>query len=289
MQLGSMLESTPVGCRGVFSLSACRPYDVLFGFQVHKSLFGLCLALLVCWRRFAWLENKIGTLGFLLWFAWSSVVLHGSYCLGMFALTAFVGPSVIHQEVHGLFPLITANLVLSIRDSGNTDVWLWPLPFHVSVRAFPLVVMGISWFLHWDAHLDIVFAYCLASACPSWFREPAPGHLARVEQTSPGQWLLTWLQASDRFVCRQPCSTEATLTPLAPTKEAASIPPPPADVAPATSLPPAPPPAMYWAPQGNPGNDSVNAVDGAVVADTAAAGDCAAAGDAEDGLDEQLL
>mmetsp|Transcript_52405 Transcript_52405/g.94072 ORF Transcript_52405/g.94072 Transcript_52405/m.94072 type:complete len:325 (-) Transcript_52405:56-1030(-) len=232
LQIGKTLESTPVGCRLVFSLSVgsyllfifnhhefisldlvCRPVDVIFGWQVqrlflasfvHTSLLGLLLALLVCWRRFSWLERQTGTLGFLVWFAWSSAVLHSAHCLAMLCLSPILGWDLLGSEVHGLFPILTANLVLSIKDSDSSTVWLWPLPFHVSIRAFPVVIIGLSWLFHLQVHFDVITAYILASTCPAWFMEPSQDMLDRLEQTTAAKWLLAQLQVSDAFVFRQP-------------------------------------------------------------------------------------
>lgn len=234
LQIGHILESTPVGCRLVFCLSVCsyvlfifnhhefisldlvcRPVDVIFGWQVqrlflasfvHTSCLGLSLALLVCWRRFSWLERQTGTLGFLVWFAWSSAVLHSAHCLAMLCLSPILGWDLLGSEVHGLFPLLTANLVLSIKDSDSSTVWLWPLPFHVSIRAFPVVIIGLSWLFHLQVHFDVITAYVLASTCPVWFVEPSQDTLDRLERTAAAKWLLAQLQVSDAFVFRQPAS-----------------------------------------------------------------------------------
>ncbi|CAE8695302.1 unnamed protein product [Polarella glacialis] len=241
--LGKTLETTPLGCRLVFSISAgyyllyvldhhdfvglnvvCRPVDVLYGLQLqrlvqasfaHKTLLGLLVALLVCCRRFAWLEHRAGTLGFLVCFFSTSVMLHGLYCVAALLLSPVLGAWVLNQEVHGLYPLVVANLVASIKDSDNSTVWLWPLPFHVSVRAFPVFIIGLSWFLHWSAHLDVVAAYFIALALPSWFEEPSPGLLDKVEQMPAGRWLLSWLQGYGSFVCRPPSCTSSLSASLA--------------------------------------------------------------------------
>lgn len=230
--LGRTLENTPLGCRLVFITCicyyllyildhhafvtldvVCRPGDVLHHFQiqrllqasfVHTSFFGLLAALLVCGRRFAWIENRSGTLGFLIWFVWASLILHGSYCIVALLLSPFLGDWILADEVHGLFPLVVASLVSSIKDSDNTTVWLWPLPYHVSVRFFPLFVVLLSWLLHWTTHLDVVTAYFFAGAFPALLEEPSASFLDRAEESSLGRFALSWLQASDSFVFRQP-------------------------------------------------------------------------------------
>lgn len=192
----------------------CRPVDVIYGFQlqrlllaslVHTSLPGLCLALLICWRRFAWLERRAGTLGFVVWFIWCSLIVHSIYCLGALVLAAIVGAQgPLDGEVHGLLPLLTANLVASIKGTDASTVWLWPFPLHVPVRAFPIVVVAMSWSLHFEAHLDVIAAYAVASIFPSLLDEPGTVVLDMVEQVSLGKLLVVVLQSSDAFVCRPP-------------------------------------------------------------------------------------
>lgn len=232
MPLDNLLERTPLGSRIVFGLCigvyalfcldhhtfvtldlTCRPLDVVYGLQVqrlllasfaHTSLPGLCLAIAVSWRRFAWLESQFGTMGFLLWFMWCSVLLHATYCLAWALLAPILGGESTGSEVHGLFPLLTASLVLSMHASDAAEVWLWPLPLHVSVRFLPLVVIALAWLLHWEAHYDVAVAYVLARAAP-WLIEPEVLRIAeRAEQTALGKLLLSKLQDSDAFVCRPP-------------------------------------------------------------------------------------
>ncbi|CAJ1460144.1 unnamed protein product, partial [Effrenium voratum] len=146
-----LLERTPLGCRVVFGLCGgyyllyvldhhlfvglnivCRPVDVIRGWQLqrllqasfaHSSLLGLLLAVLVSWRRFACLENRAGTLAFLLWFILSSVLLHSIYCIVALVSWPFVGDWLMNSEVHGLFPVLVANLVASIKDTDNSYIW----------------------------------------------------------------------------------------------------------------------------------------------------------------------
>lgn len=233
LNIGKTLDNTPLGCRIVFGLSTafyvlytvdhhlfigldlvCRPADVIYGLQlqrlvlasfVHTSLIGLVVAVALSWRRFAWLEHHSGTLGFLIWFVWTSVLLHGTFCLVALFLATIFGQGLLTGEVHGLFPLLTANLVASIKDSDSSTVWLWPLPFHVSVRAFPLVVIGLTWILHLEAHFDVIVAYALAALCPQWLVEPPSEFLDKAEQSPFGGWLLSRLTVFEAFVCRQPC------------------------------------------------------------------------------------
>lgn len=259
LQLGNMLENTPIGCRITFVLCAatcalykvnhhlfvtldlvCRPVDVVYGWElqrlllasfVHKTLVSLLLALGICWRRFSWLEHQSGTLGFVLWFTWVSVILHGAYC-GLIVILALVaGDALLESEVRGLFPLIIANLVASIKDTDNSTVWLWPLPFHISVRAFPLIVIALSWLLHLEAHVDVLIAYALGATCPEWFFQPSASFLNRVEDWGAGKWLLHRLQGFEGFVARPPessttsCSTgsvaSSSLLPALPLVEGA--------------------------------------------------------------------
>lgn len=224
--------NTPLGCRIVFALTTCtyllfkfkhhefitlditcRPGDVIYFLQIQRLLFasfahttvsGLVLGVAVCWRRFSWLEHQHGTLGFLLWFVWSSVFLHGSYCIAAFFTTPFFGDSLMDGEVHGLLPLLTANLVLGLRDQDIKEVWLWPLPIYVSTKMFPLVLIGISWFCHFEAHFDVVFAYCAALVMPEAILEPGPQILDMLEASPLGQIGVQHLQRSDAFVCRLP-------------------------------------------------------------------------------------
>mmetsp|Transcript_34179 Transcript_34179/g.92530 ORF Transcript_34179/g.92530 Transcript_34179/m.92530 type:complete len:301 (-) Transcript_34179:117-1019(-) len=227
-----LLARTPLGSRVVFGVCifvyvlysldhhafvaldlTCRPVDVVYGLQVqrlllasfaHTSLPGLCLALALCWRRFAWLENQFGTMGFLLWFMWCSVLLHAVYCLAYVLFAPILGGGIAGSEVHGLFPLLTASLVLGIHSSDAGAVWLWPLPLHVDVRVLPLVVIALAWILHWEAHYDVAVAYLLARAAP-WLVEPEVLRITeRAEQTALGKVLLARLQDSDAFVCRPP-------------------------------------------------------------------------------------
>eukprot|EP00913_Durusdinium_trenchii_P001727 g1598.t1 len=193
-------ETTPLGCRIVFGLCGgyyllylldhhlfvglnvvCRPRDVLFGWQLqrllqasfaHSSFLGLLLALLVSWRRFAWLENRAGTVAFLGWFVMSSLILHSTYCMVAFLSQPFLGQWLMDSEVHGLYPVLVANLVSSLKDTDSSSVWLWPLPFHVSTKHFPLVVMTLSWLLHMDSHLDVSVSYFTAVLVPELFQEP---------------------------------------------------------------------------------------------------------------------
>ena len=225
------LENTPLGCRIVFGLCAgyyllsilephlflelhavCRPRDVIYGWQIHRllqasfahsSILGLLLAALVSWRRFAGLENRAGTMAFLVWFVVTSFILHSAYCLLAILSLPFLGDWLMNSEVHGLYPVLVANLVTSIKETDNGSVWLWPLPFHVSTRSFPLVVMTLSWLLHMDSHLDVSVAYFAAVAAPDLFEEPNNSFLDRVEQAL-GKSFLGLLQAFDCFVCRPP-------------------------------------------------------------------------------------
>mmetsp|Transcript_76629 Transcript_76629/g.228384 ORF Transcript_76629/g.228384 Transcript_76629/m.228384 type:complete len:290 (+) Transcript_76629:120-989(+) len=230
--VANLLARTPLGNRVVYGLCigayalyvldhhvfvsldlTCRPADVIYGMQVqrlllasftHTSLLGLCFALAVSWRRFAWLEHEYGTLGFLLWFAWCSLLLHGIYCLVYVLLAAIFGFGVAGSEVHGLFPLLVASLALSMHSSDASEVWLWPLPLHVSVKVLPPIVIALAWLLHWEAHYDVAVAYAVARIAP-WLVEPDALILAeRAEQTPWGRWILGKLQNSDAFVCRPP-------------------------------------------------------------------------------------
>lgn len=239
---GDALARTPLGSRLVFLFSAatyclfifdhhdfisldlvCRPGDVVYGLQLqrlflasfaHTSLPSLCLAIGLCWRRFAWLEHERGTLGFLAWFAWASLLLHGTFCLVAVCFSAFLGsPSLLGAEVHGLFPLLVASLVASQRDSDSTEVWLWPLPFHVNVRWFPFVVIGLCWLFHMSAHFDVVVSYFVASSAPD-FVEPGSMDvwlLHQFETTPFGRWLGSLLEGSDAFVCRPPTAVTGGL------------------------------------------------------------------------------
>lgn len=230
LHIEKALDGSPLGCRIVFGLSiaifilfkldhhlfvtldlACRPVDVIYGLQVqrllfasfvHTSLPGLCLALLVCWRRFACLERQAGTLTFLIWVIWASVLLHAVYCVVALLFTVILGPGSIAGEVRGLFPLLIANLVVGIRDTGAT-VWLWPLPYQVSVRAFPVIIIALSWLLHCESHLDVVVAYFVASTVPSFVAEPNADLADRLEKLAPGgfNWMHRLLQRFDCFVC----------------------------------------------------------------------------------------
>jgi len=230
--LGNTIHNTPLGSRIVFSLSAfsyflfnfahhdfiawdltCKPSDVVYSWQfqrlifasfVHTSLPGLLLAFLVCWRRFSWIEHQLGSLGFVVWFVWASVVLHGFYCIAMVCVAPFLGFEVLGNEVQGLFPLVIANLVLGMKDSDNEQVWLWPFPFYVSTRVFPLVIIALSWLLHAKAHYDVISAFCVASTLPTCVLEPSQSMLEMFEQTAAGQLLLSFLQSFDSFVCRPP-------------------------------------------------------------------------------------
>lgn len=227
-----MLDRTPLGCRLVFGLCIaihclsawshhtyqtlnlpCRPVDVVFGLQlqrlvlasfVHTSFPGLCLALLISWRRFAYLEANYGTFGFLLWFFWLSLVLHGAYCFVAICIGPLFDSSAGSGEVKGLFPLLVASLVAGSRESGDTEVWLWPLPFHVSLRALPLVVMGSTWLFHLQAHYDVVVAYLLAQFVPSLVELDVARLSEAVEQTALGRCALGWLQGFDAYQCRPP-------------------------------------------------------------------------------------
>jgi len=258
-QLGKTFENTPLGCGLVFAVCigfyilynadhhlfvtlnlVCRPVDVVFGLQVqrlifasfvHTSLPGVIFALLLCWRRFSCIEHQVGTLGFIVWFVWTSVLVHGCWCVMAFFLMWFMGPSILSSEVHGLFPLLTAKLVASVKESDNSTVWLWPLPFHISTRVFPLVVIVLTWLLHWDAHFDVVAAYLLASFAPWLVVEPTSELLDRIENTTAGKMVLSKLQASDKFVCRQPtgpvqdkfaAKPKNSTTPQAPSRQEAS-------------------------------------------------------------------
>lgn len=226
-----LLENTPLGCRLVFGLCGgyylvfllephllfdlhvvCRPKDVIYGWQVprlllasfaHSSLLGLLLAGLVSWRRFAALENRAGTTAFLTWFVMTSLIVHSAYCLVAVLTLPFLGDWLMNSEVHGLYPVLVANLVSSIKDTDNSSVWLWPLPFYVSTRNFPLVVMTLSWLLHMDSHLDVSVAYFTSVVFPDFFEEPNSDFLDRVEQAL-GKGFQGLLQGFDCFVCRPP-------------------------------------------------------------------------------------
>lgn len=227
-----LLKRTPLAGRLVFGLCAvcyalfawshhlfvsldlvCRPVDVIYGLQLHRlllasfahtSLLGLCLAVLVCWRRFAWLEHQYGTLGFVVWFLWNSVLLHGAYCVFAVSLAGVFDAGAASREVHGLFPLLTASLVAGGRDSDNAEVWLWPLPLHVPVRTLPLIVIALSWIFHWEAHYDVAVAFVVASVAPGLVEPDIIWLSNQVEQTPPGRAALAWLQSFDSFVCRPP-------------------------------------------------------------------------------------
>lgn len=195
----------------------CRPVDVIYGLQVqrllqasfaHTSTPGLLLALLVCSRRFTWLERQAGTLGFLVWFFWSSLLLHVTYCLAALLLSPVFGTWMMTGEVHGLFPLLVASHAASIKETDNSTVWLWPLPFHVPVRAFPVALIVLCWLLHFEAHFDIVTAYLAAVAVPSWLDVPSNEMLDRVEQSGLGKRVMSLLQYFDSFVCRPPCGDD---------------------------------------------------------------------------------
>lgn len=228
MAFGSALERTPLGCRLVFFFAVacyglfvfdhhdfisfdltCKPADVIQGLQVqrlllasftHTSLPGLCLAIGVSWRRFSWIEHQNGTVGFLIWFTLVSLLLHGTYCVFAVFADAVLGTGLTGTEVHGLFPILIASLVAGMRESDNSEVWLWPLPFHVSVRAFPVVIIGLTWIFHMHAHFDVAVAYAVAAVVPEAV-EPKPDVFG-LEQGGVGQWLLSVLGGSEAFVCR---------------------------------------------------------------------------------------
>lgn len=236
MLSGNAIEQTPLGSRLVFGFSVatyllfvfdhhdfisldlvCRPGDVMHGQPqrlllasfAHTSFPGLCLAVVLSWRRFVWIEYQCGTLGFIVWFVSTSVVLHGMFCVAALCLGALSGRGLLGVEVHGLFPLLVASLVSGSRESDNATVWLWPLPLHVSARAFPLVVVGLCWLFHLQAHSDVVVAYIVAWCAPGLVdSDRDPWLLDQLEQTPIGCWLASCLGGSDAFVCRPPSALQ---------------------------------------------------------------------------------
>merc|ERR1712232_438236 len=92
--------------------------------------------------------------------------------------------------------------VASMRESDNTEVWLWSLPFHVNVRLFPLVIIGLTWIFHMQAHFYVAVAYGVASLAPELVEPKAD--LLGLEEGAVGQLLLSVLSGSDAFVCRPP-------------------------------------------------------------------------------------
>eukprot|EP00747_Dinoflagellata_sp_TGD_P180476 gnl/TRDRNA2_/TRDRNA2_32999_c0_seq1.p1 gnl/TRDRNA2_/TRDRNA2_32999_c0~~gnl/TRDRNA2_/TRDRNA2_32999_c0_seq1.p1 ORF type:complete len:314 (-),score=46.97 gnl/TRDRNA2_/TRDRNA2_32999_c0_seq1:45-986(-) len=213
------------------ALMAWRWQRLIMASFVHTSLIELCFALFLCWRRFAWMENKFGTLGFIMWFVWASLFLHATYVYSIaFVVAPIIDPALEVTWIHGLYPVLTASFVIDIKESDNHSVWLWPLPVHVPVRAFPWVIIVLSWVLHCEAHLDVVSAYFVASFAPVWMLEPSVELLDKVEQTWLGMFVLAQLQRFDAFVYRQP-SAASTLPrtvatpapPTAPLKHATTV------------------------------------------------------------------
>eukprot|EP00927_Polykrikos_kofoidii_P063719 TRINITY_DN58588_c0_g1_i1.p1 TRINITY_DN58588_c0_g1~~TRINITY_DN58588_c0_g1_i1.p1 ORF type:complete len:295 (-),score=29.74 TRINITY_DN58588_c0_g1_i1:36-920(-) len=180
---------------------------------VHTSLAELCFVLLVFWRRLVWIENRMGTLGFVVWFVWSSCVVHAIVCASICVVACFldiVRPAEV--DLHGLYPLLVTHLATqSGGNCANESIWLWPLPLHVPVRVFPFVVVLCSWLMHCYAHLDVAAAYVLAVNSPLWLLEPSTAALDTFERSWLGVTLLAALQRSDAFVCRQPCGSSGDL------------------------------------------------------------------------------
>eukprot|EP00747_Dinoflagellata_sp_TGD_P019184 gnl/TRDRNA2_/TRDRNA2_127001_c0_seq1.p1 gnl/TRDRNA2_/TRDRNA2_127001_c0~~gnl/TRDRNA2_/TRDRNA2_127001_c0_seq1.p1 ORF type:complete len:278 (+),score=19.74 gnl/TRDRNA2_/TRDRNA2_127001_c0_seq1:115-948(+) len=237
------IGGTPLGVRLVFGLSVsiyllyaldlhdfvslhtqCKPYDIMYRFRLQGLLFAsvtfkswpaLLVGMLVSWRRFATIEYDVGTLGFLLWFVCTSVLFHGSYCVLTFLLSCFYGSiDVMTGEVHGLWPVIIATLVVSAKDSDNLTVMLWPLPIQVPARVYPLILVVVAWISHAEASFDVAAAYIIAGILPAWLWEPSASALDALEQSTAGRALLHQLQALDCFVCRPPPITAATCGPV---------------------------------------------------------------------------
>lgn len=231
------MEKVPLGNRMVYAVSVltyllyildhtdfrrlflvCNADDIIYHFKIQglflasmtfESLPALLIAIAVSHRRFAFLEYQLGTVGFLVWFMRTSVLFHAAFCVMMFLLSAFDN-SVLKEEVHGLWPLIIINIVGSFREAENSTVWLWPLPLHVPIKAFPAILIAIAWISHSYMHLDVVAAYLLACFFPSGFLEPSKTFLDLTEQNSAAKALINGLQNFDSFVCRPPSEPSAS-------------------------------------------------------------------------------
>lgn len=229
-----MGNTLPIGCRIVFGLSVstyvfycldtsdfyksyidCNARQVFYKLQLQGLLLAsvtfeswpaLAIAITLSWRRFSFLEYQVGTSGFLVWFVWNTVVFHTLFIVMMLALSIF-DDWVMNEEVHGLWPLLIIHFVSTVRDSSNGTVWLWPLPYHVPERSFPLILIVIAWVAHSYIHLDVMVAYFLACFSPSWLLEPSISFLDQVEQAPVFSQLLKSLQSCDAFVCRPPSAS----------------------------------------------------------------------------------
>jgi len=185
----------------VFGLQLHRLFLASF---VHTHLPSLFFSVWLCWSRFACLEANWGTLGFLVWFFFVSLVIHGTYCFATLTVGTIFDPTAGTGEVKGLYPLIVANFVVSARESADAQVWLWPLPLHVSMRAVPAVVIALTWLLHWEAHYDVLVAYVLATVLPNVVEPDLARLTDSIEKTAIGGFVVSWLQGFDSFVCRPP-------------------------------------------------------------------------------------
>merc|ERR1711957_752461 len=87
----------------------------------------------------------------------------------------------------------------------------WPVPVNVSIKTFPFVVIGVSWLLHFKAHLDVVVAYGVARLCPNLFAETPEWIVNFVAQRTAVNFVLARLEVFDSYVCRSPPSTRAPL------------------------------------------------------------------------------
>jgi len=199
----------------------CIPYQVFYEWKLlglltasltHMSLGGFAFAIVLCWRRFASLEYQMGSVGFLWWFLWTSVLYHASYCLCVYILSFAFDEVVMRGEVHGMFPLAIVNFVSNIKETNDGTVHLWPLPVPIPIRFLPPIIIVIALVLNFEANalnlvhhgvIPLVLIYVLAGAFPVWL-EPSGAILDTFMQHSIGSYVLKFLQGFDSFVCPPP-------------------------------------------------------------------------------------
>eukprot|EP00928_Gymnodinium_smaydae_P015197 TRINITY_DN15574_c0_g1_i2.p1 TRINITY_DN15574_c0_g1~~TRINITY_DN15574_c0_g1_i2.p1 ORF type:complete len:169 (+),score=41.58 TRINITY_DN15574_c0_g1_i2:288-794(+) len=134
-------------------------------------------------------------------------------------------------EAKGLLPVLVASHMAEAApcsEHGSTrgfnvgSVRVWPLPLHVSARAFPVLLIGAAWLAHGEAQLDVAVAYVAAACAPRFFHWDDVGSAAStltakvssVEHSTIGWRVLEVLRASDAFVCPPPSTSPASTATL---------------------------------------------------------------------------